>query len=262
MKNSKRNKKYGFTLMELMVAVIIIAVLAAVAVPQYKKAVLKSRFSTLMPVANSLAKGNEVYYLSQGEYSKQESKLDVEGQLSVPEGTEITLKTNPEYLSYVRVANESKVPNARYVVYQQHSKNFAGTTMCEANDDTAKELCQSLGGVFVSANGTDSGWSSYLLSGKLQAGDAFEVPCPANSTECNNDGEATGCENGYYIDGGACSACPENSTCNSNTGAITGCTPGYYEENGACVAQDQINGQCSVSPNCKNKNYTGYMAHF
>ena len=64
----------AFTLMELLVVVLIIGVLAAVAVPQYKRAVLKSRFSTLMPVANSLAKGNEVYYLSQGEYSKQEPK--------------------------------------------------------------------------------------------------------------------------------------------------------------------------------------------
>ena len=38
----------GFTLVEVLVVVVIIAVLAAVAVPQYQKAVLKSRFSSLL----------------------------------------------------------------------------------------------------------------------------------------------------------------------------------------------------------------------
>ncbi|MBP5404329.1 MAG: prepilin-type N-terminal cleavage/methylation domain-containing protein, partial [Elusimicrobiaceae bacterium] len=41
----------GFTLLELLIAVIIIAVLVLVAWPQYKHAVLKSRYSALLPVA-------------------------------------------------------------------------------------------------------------------------------------------------------------------------------------------------------------------
>ena len=91
--------------MELMVVVIIIAVLAAVAVPQYKKAILKSRFSMLMPIGKSLAKGNEAYYVENGEYATQRTELDVGGQSNYPEGVTIKLATDPEYLSYVRVAN-------------------------------------------------------------------------------------------------------------------------------------------------------------
>ena len=47
MKKSCGANPRGFTLIEVLVVVIIIAVLAAVAVPQYQKAVLKSKFSSL-----------------------------------------------------------------------------------------------------------------------------------------------------------------------------------------------------------------------
>ena len=74
---SSRIFNQGFTLLEVLVVVIIIAVLAAIAVPQYQHAVLKSRFSTVMPMAKSVADAQEVYYLSNGQYATHKSALDV-----------------------------------------------------------------------------------------------------------------------------------------------------------------------------------------
>ena len=77
----------AFTLIELLVVVLIIGILAAVAVPQYQKAVLKSRFSTIKNLTKSLANAEEVFYLANGYYTPDISQLD----LDVPTPTSSTL---------------------------------------------------------------------------------------------------------------------------------------------------------------------------
>lgn len=55
--------KKGFTLTELLVTVLIVGILAAVALPVYKKAVAKARAAEFVPLVDSIHKARGVYPL-------------------------------------------------------------------------------------------------------------------------------------------------------------------------------------------------------
>ncbi len=221
----------GFTLIELLVAVLIIGVLAAVALSQYKKTVLKSRFSKVMPVAKSVAAAQEVYYLGNSRYALSEDELDVESVGA--ENTEVALNSEEEKskFNYV-VAKRTDVPGIRYIMYQEHSPQFAGNVHCEAdiNNGDATWLCEKGLSGFPISGGLTPGYKTYILQGSKDDGYFGTVYTNTNNQNLKAGDKCVGTKSD------ACwkTYVPVDGTCEATESSYRGCGFSYFN-GGTCV---------------------------
>ena len=83
-----KNDGKGFTLLELLVVVLIIGILAAIALPQYKKAIEKTKASQALTLIKSLDESIRSYQMTTGHYPTDFNLFDIE----IPESFNINEK--------------------------------------------------------------------------------------------------------------------------------------------------------------------------
>ena len=146
------NFKKGFTLIELLVVVLMIGILAAVALPQYKRAVERSRYAEAEELLQSLSNAQQSYYLVHNKYADDFSGLDIDfPDISGEKGTGQTLITKHfEFLlsdvngtnNLAKAKRKKGTDSYRYGVYKNLN---TGTIMCEDFDANDKIKCSDLG---------------------------------------------------------------------------------------------------------------------
>ena len=148
----------GFTLIELLVVVLIIGILAAVAVPQYKFAVARARTAQLIAMARTVKAAEEAYRLANGSYTGDWTALDIElpGEIGSSNSTYLYATDWGAQLNPTWVALwNNKVEGVRLYF------NFGGLNECYAliENNLANDVCKHF--THTTSHSTDGNWYVY-----------------------------------------------------------------------------------------------------
>lgn len=124
----------GFTLIELLVVVLIIGILVSVALPQYRKAVLKARATEGLTLLRALEKAEDVYFLANGQYTTDLELLDIKipDNMTCPTDVYCTVWTGKD-ISWEITFFHKKLTYGFYSLY------------CVANTEVARSVCEAFG---------------------------------------------------------------------------------------------------------------------
>ena len=145
--------KKAFTLIELLVVVLIIGILAAIALPQYQKAVLKSKYVQIQTLASSIWTAEQAYRMANGKWSVDFYALDIQTPIyqekfATESGKVYSVKVTKDdecflgaALANITLATEEGLENNLSYIWCNHSPKGVGYRIVPS---TGKRYCTAL----------------------------------------------------------------------------------------------------------------------
>ncbi|MBO7238275.1 MAG: prepilin-type N-terminal cleavage/methylation domain-containing protein [Elusimicrobiaceae bacterium] len=150
-------KNSAFTLIELLVVVLIIGILAAIALPQYQKAVDKARLSEAFILGKHIRELEEIYYMANGNYTDnfEDLGLDVPGGYEINKNAKYELKngsgqfhiSTSRVIFYFYPRDNSTLELSLFFWYKDGNgiaQVNKGKIRCYSYTDYGTELCKTL----------------------------------------------------------------------------------------------------------------------
>ena len=141
-----KNNKKGFTLIELLVVVLIIGILASIALPQYFKAVEKSKSAEALSLFGSIAGAQQRYFLVKDAFTEDFDDLDLDftnSDGSSPTESSLTTKNFVIYLKGTSsgTGHVKAVRGSGRYQYRLCKNYDTGAVVCASDTN----ICASLG---------------------------------------------------------------------------------------------------------------------
>ena len=246
MKKKNAIKKIGFTLLEMLIAVVIISTLVAISVPMYNKVVYRAEATEALSMLSDLSKAQNMYFMNYNAYTDDLRKLDIQFD-SDEEDNEDFIST-PKFTYYAGILDDE-----RYCVYSESNnhnytlaKNYKDNSeiICSGKDCSKVKAFAAEGSISEMCNGSFGNGICDLSCGEGSKLDKEKCSCEKNckieESECTNQNP------NYYLANPLTTTCfckcntstqlnPLLKTCSCGCpNADTTCESGYYFNKTIC----------------------------
>lgn len=136
-KRSRKTNIKAFTLIELLIVVLVIGILVALAVPQYRIAVGKAQFSTLKIITRNVQEAAQRYYMTYGTFEEAIRNLDI----TIPSGVKCLIWHQDDD-DQVRCGKQIAGIDIYYYVYRSTGKPRSCMALSTNKTDIANRICQ------------------------------------------------------------------------------------------------------------------------
>ena len=142
---SKLRQNRGFTLIELLVVILLVAILAAIAIPAYMGHQKKGKDSEAESNARNLASRVELCFATNEDYTQCSDDTELGGDTNLPYGTgegEVSIVSTTKSTYKITAVSRASSDNSNHTFSIEHKPSGVNERTCTAGTTNANGACR------------------------------------------------------------------------------------------------------------------------